>query len=78
MERCLSPDAGRAPAAARAPALAGLAGFLRRAVAIRRSRAALAALSPDQLRDIGVTPAQARRESARPFWDMQGWDQPFR
>lgn len=35
----------------------------------RRSRRALAALTDEALRDIGISRAQARRESARPFWD---------
>jgi uncharacterized protein YjiS (DUF1127 family) len=34
----------------------------------RLSRLALAELTDDQLADIGVTPAQARREAAQPFW----------
>lgn len=33
-----------------------------------RTRAALASLEPHQLRDVGVTPVQARKESARAFW----------
>ncbi|MDV7143945.1 DUF1127 domain-containing protein [Tropicimonas sp. TH_r6] len=36
----------------------------------RRSRRALAKLSPDQLRDIGVTPAEAGWESSKPFWQV--------
>lgn len=35
----------------------------------RLSRIALSELTDDQLADIGVTPAEARREAARPFWD---------
>lgn len=35
----------------------------------RLSRLALAELTDDQLADIGVTPAEARREAARPFWN---------
>ena len=34
----------------------------------RLSRLALAELTDDQLADIGVTPSQARREAARPYW----------
>ncbi|WP_431695253.1 DUF1127 domain-containing protein [Rhizobium giardinii] len=34
----------------------------------RLSRLALAELTDQQLADIGVTPAQARREAAQPFW----------
>jgi uncharacterized protein YjiS (DUF1127 family) len=33
-----------------------------------RSRRALATLDDHQLRDIGVTRAEARLESAKPFW----------
>ncbi len=35
----------------------------------RRQRCDLLELTDEQLRDIGVTPAQARREADRPFWD---------
>ena len=35
----------------------------------RRQRMILGELSDDHLKDIGVSPAQARREAARPFWD---------
>ena len=35
-----------------------------------RSRAALARLEPHLLDDIGVTPAEARTEAARPVWDV--------
>jgi uncharacterized protein YjiS (DUF1127 family) len=34
----------------------------------RRTRRALAQLEPWQLRDVGLTPAQASREAARVFW----------
>ncbi|PDT84496.1 DUF1127 domain-containing protein [Sinorhizobium sp. BJ1] len=34
----------------------------------RRSRLELGDLSVDQLKDIGVTEAEARREAAIPFW----------
>ncbi|WP_438748117.1 DUF1127 domain-containing protein [Pararhizobium sp. O133] len=33
------------------------------------SRLALAELTDDQLADIGIRAAEARREAARPFWD---------
>ena len=33
-----------------------------------RSRAQLARCSPRELRDIGLTPADAVRECAKPFW----------
>ena len=35
----------------------------------RRQRMDLLELSDDHLRDIGVTPSEARREAGRPFWD---------
>ncbi|MCV9996906.1 DUF1127 domain-containing protein [Pararhizobium sp. YC-54] len=35
----------------------------------RLSRIALSELTDDQLADIGVTPKEARREAARPFWN---------
>ncbi|MGV0912374.1 DUF1127 domain-containing protein [Martelella sp. FOR1707] len=35
----------------------------------RRQRMDLLELSDDHLRDIDVTPAEARREAGRPFWD---------
>jgi uncharacterized protein YjiS (DUF1127 family) len=34
----------------------------------QRTRLFLAELTNSQLDDIGLTPAQARRESSRPFW----------
>lgn len=34
----------------------------------RRSRIALSRLGPDLLSDCGLSEAEARRESARPFW----------
>lgn len=37
-------------------------------LARRRERHVLAELSPHLLRDIGLTPEDARREAARPFW----------
>ncbi len=35
---------------------------------VQRQRRALADLTPSQLKDIGLTPAQVRRESQVPFW----------
>ncbi|WP_426125454.1 DUF1127 domain-containing protein [Pararhizobium sp. PWRC1-1] len=35
----------------------------------RLSRIALSELTDEQLADIGVTPAEARREAAQPFWN---------
>ena len=37
---------------------------------IRRERRQLLELSDHMLRDVGLTPADARREAARPFWDV--------
>lgn len=37
---------------------------------LRRERRALARLSPDLLRDVGLSEGDAAREAARPFWDM--------
>lgn len=34
-----------------------------------RTRATLGRLDPHELRDIGVTPSQARTEADRPFWE---------
>lgn len=38
--------------------------------AVSRERHRLAALSDDALHDIGISRTQARREAARPFWDL--------
>lgn len=35
-------------------------------------RRALAAMPAARLRDLGLTPAQAAREAARPIWDIAG------
>ena len=37
---------------------------------VARQRRRLAELGDDALRDIGVAPDEARREAARPFWDL--------
>lgn len=37
---------------------------------VARERAQLAEITGEQLRDIGVDPADAAREAARPFWDL--------
>lgn len=36
---------------------------------IRRQRLALSKLTRRQLSDIGISPAEAEHEAARPFWD---------
>ena len=55
----------------------GLYGFVSRFIEMRelaRQRKALARLSPEQLRDIGLEGDLARLEADRPFWDApQGW-----
>lgn len=38
-------------------------------------RRLLGSLDQHQLRDIGITRAEAQRESARPFWDDAGTDE---
>ena len=55
-----------APRRAERPALATLALML----AHGRERASLARLGAEALADLGVTPAQAAREAARPFWEL--------
>ena len=39
-------------------------------IAVARQRRRLSVLGDHLLRDIGVTPAEAAREAARPFWDL--------
>lgn len=43
---------------------------LRNALALHRQRRHLAALDDALLADIGLTREDARREAARPFWDL--------
>jgi len=43
----------------------------RRHCALVRSRRALLNLSPDQLRDVGLSEAEALREAWRPVWDVR-------
>ncbi|MGH6860149.1 MAG: DUF1127 domain-containing protein [Phyllobacterium sp.] len=43
--------------------------WLANAMVKRRTRIHLSELSQAQLRDIGVSPGEAHRESARFFWD---------
>lgn len=45
-----------------------LAAWLRRCREKGRQRRALARLDPHLLADIGVSPAEAARECAKPFW----------
>lgn len=39
------------------------------ALSLLRSRRALAALSDEQLADVGLSASEARREASRPIWD---------
>lgn len=39
-------------------------------IAVARQRRDLAGLDDRALADIGITPAAARRECSRPFWDL--------
>ena len=49
--------------------LTALRAWLGLALERRRTRQALARLDAAGLRDIGLTRAEARAESARPFWE---------
>jgi uncharacterized protein YjiS (DUF1127 family) len=44
-------------------------GSVVQALSLLRSRQALAALSEEQLNDVGITASEARVEAARPIWD---------
>ena len=39
-------------------------------LSVSRERRQLGRLTDQQLRDIGIDPVEARREAARPFWDI--------
>jgi uncharacterized protein YjiS (DUF1127 family) len=54
---------------ARAPLLRRAVRWMSTAVVKRRTRIHLSELTDDQLKDIGVSRWQARRETARFFWD---------
>lgn len=41
--------------------------------ALRRQRQHLARLDDCRLRDIGLSPEEARREAGRPFWDAPAY-----
>ncbi len=44
--------------------------------ALRKERLELSQLSEAQLKDIGITPDQARKEANRPVWDVPAnWSQ---
>lgn len=61
-------DALFSPAAAsRHP---GLLDRIAHRIALRRQRRVLADMSPQRLRDIGITAEQAQSETERPVWDV--------
>ena len=43
---------------------------LARLAALRRQRQALAEMEESRLEDLGISPEEARREAARPPWDV--------
>lgn len=52
----------------------GLVARVRAMLALRRQRRDLLAMDAHQLRDLGLTPDQARAEALRPVWDVpQTW-----
>ena len=51
------------------PRREGLLSRIARMLAIRRQRRVLAELSPERLRDIGLTAGQAQAEAGRSVWD---------
>ena len=57
-------------APARRPRAAGLAARFVAAMAVRRSRSALADLPDYILADVGLTRAEAEAEARRPFWEV--------
>ena len=57
------------PSPARRPGLLGLILALPDLLVLHRSRQSLAHLDHNRLRDIGLSPAAARAESTRSFWD---------
>lgn len=63
------PAAGRAPRRRRS-----LMARLVVLFSLRKQRRELVGLTAERLRDLGITPEQARREAARPLWDVPpGW-----
>ncbi|CAD5204071.1 DUF1127 domain-containing protein [Pseudomonas sp. FEN] len=54
-----------ASSARRCPPAFGLMGLVLHRL---RTRKALLALTPEELRDIGLSPEQAREEGVKPFW----------
>lgn len=64
------PDAARPNVRPNARTPLRLLQRLRRTLACARTRRSLADLEPHLLRDIGITPEQARAERGRPVWDV--------
>lgn len=62
----------RAQGAARQTASSdrSLAGRFFLALEVARERRALAAMTPEQLKDIGISADEAQSEASRPFWDL--------
>lgn len=70
------PAAARPEAGSLRPAAAPARGLLRRIrlwIRVAGERRALAELDARALRDIGLSREDARREIARPFWDLPDW-----
>jgi len=44
--------------------------LIARVLQVARERRRLAALPAEALEDLGIAAAEARREAARPFWDL--------
>lgn len=47
-----------------------IGGLIARAYGLWRSRRALAQLTAAQLKDVGLSPSEARNEANRPVWDV--------
>jgi len=66
---CNSTDLAPSSPALRRPGFGRALKALARWRALRHERLALAELDAHRLRDIGISPEEARREALRPFWD---------
>ena len=64
----ITPASAVSPALRR-PGFRHVLKVLARWQALRQQRRALAGLETHHLRDLGLTPEEARREALRPFWD---------
>ena len=58
------------PVARHWPRISGLVPFILACFETRRQRQKLASLDAAMLRDIGMTPEDAREEAMRGFWDV--------